>query len=49
MMMTMAVPNGASCYICLDTGPNEAGMPLVHDCSCCGDAAGFAHLSCIVT
>ena len=18
-------------------------MPLVHDCSCCGDAAGFAH------
>ena len=44
--MTM-VPDGASCYICLDEGPDEAGKPLVRDCSCRGEA-GFAHLSCIV-
>jgi hypothetical protein len=45
---TMAVPDGASCYICLDEGPDETGKPLVRDCSCRGDTAGFAHLSCIV-
>ena len=44
----MAVPDGASCYICLDEGPDEAGKPLVRDCSCRGDTAGFAHLSCII-
>ena len=46
MTMTM-VPDGTSCYICLDEGPDEAGKPLVRDCSCRGEA-GFAHLSCIV-
>jgi E3 ubiquitin-protein ligase DOA10 len=45
---TMAVPDGASCYICLDEGPDEEGKPLVRDCSCRGDTAGFAHLSCII-
>ena len=44
---TMAVPDGASCYICLDEEPDEEGKPLVRDCSCRGDTAGFAHLSCI--
>ena len=44
----MAVPDGASCYLCLDDGPDEEGKPLVRDCSCRGDSAGFAHLSCIV-
>ena len=44
----MAVPDGASCYICLDEGPDEEGKPLVRDCSCRGDTAGFAHLSCII-
>jgi hypothetical protein len=44
----MAVFDGASCYICLDEGPDEAGKPLVRDCSCRGDTAGFAHLSCII-
>jgi len=44
----MAAPDGASCYICLDEGPDEEGRPLVRDCSCRGDGAGFAHLSCIV-
>jgi len=43
-----ALNNGASCYICLDEGPGEAGKPLVRDCSCRGDTAGFAHLSCII-
>jgi hypothetical protein len=46
--MMAAVPDGASCYICLDEGPDEEGKPLVRDCSCRGDTAGFAHLSCIV-
>ena len=44
----MAVPEIPSCYICLDEGPDEAGKPLVRDCSCRGDTAGFAHLSCII-
>jgi hypothetical protein len=44
----MEFSNVASCYICLDEGPDEAGKPLVHDCSCRSDTAGFAHLSCII-
>ena len=44
----MAVPDGASCYVCLDEAPDEEGRPLVRDCSCRGPGAGFAHLSCIV-
>jgi len=44
----MAVPDGATCYICLDEGPDEEGKPLMRDCSCRGDTAGFAHQSCIV-
>ena len=43
-----AVPDIPSCYICLDEGPDEAGKPLVRDCSCRGVTAGFAHLSCII-
>jgi hypothetical protein len=43
----MAVPDGASCYICLDEGCDDEGKPLVRDCSCRG-STGFAHLSCIV-
>ena len=42
----MAVPDGASCYICLDEGCDDEGK-LVRDCSCRG-STGFAHLSCIV-
>ena len=41
------LPEGASCWICLEDGPDETGAPLVRDCACRGDA-GFAHLSCIV-
>ncbi|KAL9187549.1 hypothetical protein ACHAXT_001652 [Thalassiosira profunda] len=36
------------CWICLDGGPDDAGQPLVRDCSCRGVSAGFAHLSCLV-
>ena len=41
-------PSGAACWICLDGDPDEAGKPIVRDCSCRGDDAGFAHLSCLV-
>jgi hypothetical protein len=38
----------ASCWICLDDGPDQYGKPPVRDCSCRGDDAGFAHVSCVV-
>ncbi|KAL9187146.1 hypothetical protein ACHAXT_010866 [Thalassiosira profunda] len=41
-------PPGASCWICLDGDPDDGGKPIVRDCSCRGDDAGFAHLSCLV-
>ena len=37
----------ASCWICLEAG-GESGERLRRDCSCRGDDAGFAHLSCLV-
>ncbi|KAL9187557.1 hypothetical protein ACHAXT_001660 [Thalassiosira profunda] len=43
-----APPPGASCWICLDEEPDDAGQPLVRDCSCRGTSAGFAHLSCLI-
>jgi hypothetical protein len=41
------VPAGAACYFCLGEEDDEEGMPLVRDCSCRGDSAGFAHFSCL--
>jgi len=38
---------GASCWICLEEGVDESGQPLRRDCSCRGESAGFAHVSCI--
>jgi len=38
---------GASCWICLEEGPDENGQPLARDCSCRGNS-GFAHLTCTV-
>ena len=35
------------CYLCFGEGPDEAGQPLVRDCSCRG-GTGWAHLSCII-
>ena len=43
----MAVPNGAECYMCLHGDNDDEGKPLVHDCSCRGDA-GFVYLSCLI-
>ena len=28
----------ATCWICLDSGPDEEGNPLVRDCSCRGNS-----------
>ena len=41
-------PIGAECWICLDGDPDDEGKPIVRDCSCRGDDAGFAHLSCLI-
>eukprot|EP00984_Skeletonema_dohrnii_P013938 scaffold5837_cov98-Skeletonema_dohrnii-CCMP3373.AAC.10 len=40
-------PDGASCWLCLEEGPDDSGAPLVRNCSCRG-SSGFAHLSCII-
>ena len=37
-----------SCWICLEEGSDEHGYPLRRDCSCRGELAGFAYLSCII-
>ena len=44
---TSAPPVGASCWLCLEEGPDDSGAPLVRDCSCRGHS-GFAHLPCLV-
>jgi hypothetical protein len=43
-----ATPDDVACYFCLDEGPDEKGKPVVRDCSCRGNDAGFAHLSCMI-
>ena len=43
-----ATPDGAACCFCLDEGPDETGKPVVRDCSCRGNDAGYAHLSCMI-
>ena len=53
---TPTIPNGAICFICLEgddeddttTTTTTIGEPLVRNCSCRGDSAGFAHMSCMV-
>eukprot|EP00985_Skeletonema_marinoi_P027708 scaffold23173_cov168-Skeletonema_marinoi.AAC.1 len=44
---TFMPPDGASCWLCLEEGPDDSGAPLVRDCSCRGHS-GFAHLACLV-
>ena len=39
--------NGAACYFCLGEETDNEGKPLLRDCSCRGDSAGFAYLSCL--
>ena len=36
-----------ACYFCLEEGNDEEGKSPVRDCSCRGDSAGFAHVSCL--
>ena len=38
----------APCWICLEDGPDEAGQPLIRECSCRGESSAGYHLSCIV-
>jgi hypothetical protein len=45
--MGISIPDGAACYFCLGEEGDDEGKPLVRDCSCRGDSAGFAHLSCL--
>jgi hypothetical protein len=45
--MTSTMATGAACYFCLGEEDDEEGKPLVRNCSCRGDSAGFAHLSCL--
>jgi len=44
---TSSTPTGASCWICLEEGPDEEGKPLIRNCSCRGQS-GFSHVSCII-
>jgi hypothetical protein len=38
----------AACWICLDDLPDQHGHLPVRNCSCRGEDAGFAHISCTV-
>ena len=40
-------PEGSTCWICLDEGPDEKGGPLMRNCACRGEGSGFAHASCV--
>jgi len=38
-------PPASTCWICLDSGPDKDGKPLVRECSCRGSDA-YVHISC---
>jgi hypothetical protein len=46
--MATMMTDGAACYFCLGEEADDEGKPLVRNCSCRGDSAGFAHASCLV-
>jgi hypothetical protein len=47
LLSNLSTEPAALCWICLEEGAdNNDGKLPVRDCSCRGDAAGFAHLSC---
>jgi len=52
LISNLTLGDGAAvCYICLEEeGADDTKVenPLVRDCSCRGDSAGFAHLPCII-
>jgi len=45
---TKSKDGSPSCWICLCDEPDDDGKLPVRDCSCRGDSAGYAHLSCLV-
>jgi hypothetical protein len=47
-LAAVSIPDSETCYFCLDEGLDDEGKPLVRDCSCSSNPAGFAHPSCIV-
>ena len=47
MSTSSTTDDAATCWLCLDDGPDESGQPLRRDCSCRGNS-GFAHLRCII-
>ena len=42
------LPDGASCWICLEEGSDELWEPLGQDCLCRGKSTGFARISCLI-
>ena len=45
------VPSGANCFVCLEgerIDKNGSQEPLLRNCACKGDSAGYAHTSCII-
>jgi hypothetical protein len=48
LLSNLSTEPTAPCWICLEEGADNNGKLPVRDCSCRGDAAGFAHLSCLI-
>jgi hypothetical protein len=48
VLFTIPMSGAAVCWICLEGGVDDTGKPIVRDCACRGDDAGFAHMSCII-
>ena len=40
-------PPAASCYICLENSEESNNQPLLRNCACRGDDAGWAHVACL--
>ena len=40
-------PPTASCYICLENSEESNNQPLLRNCACRGDDAGWAHVACL--
>jgi hypothetical protein len=48
LLSNLSTAPAAPCWICLEEGADNNGKLPVRDCSCRGDAAGFAHLPCLI-
>ena len=49
VLFTIPMSGAAVCWIFLDGGLDDTRMPIVRDCACRGNDAGFAHVSCTIT